>query len=126
MFDEIWEPHTHHYYSYFIYICLYLFGKELLDFCHNANLVITDVAHCDNASYTFFSTAHYTVSWLDHILGTYSAHNIVKNVSIDYSKVSSDHHPILFYINVNALTHVNESTDMITTRKKKSVKSCSL
>ena len=46
------------------------FGVELQDFCQNEDPFISDVLLCPVNSYTFYSDAHDSVSWLDHIVTT--------------------------------------------------------
>jgi hypothetical protein len=58
---------------------------------------------CDNSTFTFYSEAHQVVSWLDHIVCTATAHNLIDKVWVDYSKVCSDHHPLLASINLSDL-----------------------
>jgi exonuclease III len=87
------------------------FGIELKEFCLNEGLVLSDVLFCDDNSYTFYSEAHHSVSWLDHIVCSASAHNLIENVWVDYSKVSSDHHPLLASINLSDIVHNDELSD---------------
>ena len=50
------------------------FGKELMNCCHGEELILSDVKKCPNTTYTYVSEAHNTVSWLDHVMCTHSAH----------------------------------------------------
>ena len=42
------------------------FGKHLLDFCVEENILLADVK-LNKDSFTCISSAHNSVSWLDHI-----------------------------------------------------------
>ena len=78
------------------------FGQELSQFCTSQDLLLTDVMRYPRSTYTYYydSEAHCTVSWLDHIMCTQSAHDLVENVSVMYKTVSSDHDPISVFISL--------------------------
>jgi exonuclease III len=87
------------------------FGRELLNFCHSEGLVITDkTLSTSNDMYTFYSSAHGTVSWLDHIISTTSAHSLVSKVDVHHKFVSSDHFPVSASVSLNNvnLEHVHD------------------
>jgi len=71
------------------------FGRELKNFCQAEYLVLSDVMMCPRSTYTYLSEAHNSASWLDHIVCTQSAHNLVENVSVLYETITSDHHPLI-------------------------------
>ena len=71
-----------------------LFGNELLAFCKAEHFVIADTELCSNDSFTFFSEAHNSVSWLDHVIVSKSAYNIIKSIKICQDFITSDHVPI--------------------------------
>ena len=52
------------------------FGKELRDFCHNEGLILSDYVKLgnNNDTHTFISSAHSSVSWLDHCISTTNGH----------------------------------------------------
>ena len=53
-----------------------------------------------------------TCSWLDHVVSTCSAHNLIDNISVVYDTVTSDHHPILFHLNVSTVNvDIDNCTD---------------
>ena len=80
------------------------FGKELIKFCKDEGLVLSDqvLLKGDNI-YTFYSQAHHTVSWLDHIMSTVNAHSLVKDIEVRYEYVTSDHLPICMRIGVDEI-----------------------
>jgi exonuclease III len=90
----------------------HLFGQELVDFCQDANLIITDV-QCLKNSYTFYSCPHNTTSWLDHAVCTPSAGQLVQSCRIHFDKISSDHFPLSLSININCIQasfNINQSS----------------
>ena len=64
-------------------------------------IILSDVAFCSNDTYTYFSDSSESMSWIDHIVSTHSANNLIDDVWVDYSFISSDHHPLLCTINVD-------------------------
>ena len=61
----------------------------------NTNLGISGVAHnCDSNRFKFYSDAQGTFSWLDHIITTQSASNLISSVYVLYDYIGSDHFPI--------------------------------
>jgi exonuclease III len=71
------------------------FGRELVNFCKDANLVISDMLiNTDSDRFTYLSDAHNTTSWIDHIVSTTSAHGLVISVDVQYDFVTSDHLPL--------------------------------
>ena len=85
-------------------------------------MLISDTLLCKEDSYTFYSSAHESVSWLDHIVATHSAHNLLESIDVDYTKMSSDHHPLVACINVDILPVTNNDTNDNNTRSKTVVK----
>ena len=72
------------------------FGSELLDFCQDEGLILSDLVHVKDHTNNFtFVSNHGTKSWLDHVMATNSGHSIISNIYINYSIISSDHHPIV-------------------------------
>ena len=58
------------------------FGKHLLDFCVEENIALADVKSLSKDSFTFISSAHNSVSWLDHIITTGTGYDLISNVDI--------------------------------------------
>ena len=67
------------------------FGQELLCYCNNENLIISDSVLAPLDSFTFLSEAHGSVSRLDHIVSTNSLYTITDNIRIGYNYVSSNY-----------------------------------
>ena len=51
------------------------FGNELLRLCSNNSLCLSDTLFLSSNTYTFISSSHDTMSWLDHVLSTTSGPN---------------------------------------------------
>ena len=51
------------------------FGKLLNDFCCNNNFKLSDKLLLPSNSFTYYSEAHSTTSWLDHCLSSHSVHS---------------------------------------------------
>ena len=74
--------------------CKSLFGKELVQFCESENFVIADALKCDESAFTFFSDAHNSVSWLDHIVVSSNLLPSISNINVDHRFITSDHFPV--------------------------------
>ena len=72
------------------------FEVELLEMCRSLNLLISDynVYGRDSEQYTYLSDAHYTTSWLDHILCSHDMNVKLKSLGILDKLPSSDHLPM--------------------------------
>lgn len=81
------------------------FGKELLTFAAEHELIVTDVGILgDNSdTYTYLSEAHDTCSWLDHCLSSTSLHDCTGTVKVLYDVSISDHFPIYMELNLDNL-----------------------
>ena len=81
------------------------FGKELVKFCSDESFVLSDVILCNYGDiFTYFSESHNTVSWLNHAMSTFGAHDIIKQVSVCYNFVSSDHLPVCINLNLTKIS----------------------
>jgi hypothetical protein len=81
--------------------CKSLFGKELSKFCEHENFVIADRLLCVNNTFTFFSEAHNSVSWLDHVIVSNNLFDAVSNINVDNSFITSDHFPMSITFDVS-------------------------
>ena len=77
-----------------------LFGKPMIDFCNENNLIIIDKELCADDSYTYISEASGSQTWLDHIVCTVDLKNAISNVKIEYDVTDIDHIPIYVYMNI--------------------------
>ena len=71
----------------------HLFGSNLSTFCGENDLVISDTVYLQN-SFTFLSSAHQSMSWLDHIVCTRSGHSFLPHCQVLHDIISSDHFPL--------------------------------
>jgi hypothetical protein len=62
--------------------------------------------NADADRFTYMSEAHGTVSWIDHIVSTISAHEIIRNIEVLYNFVTSDHLPVCMEIALD-LVHLD-------------------
>lgn len=93
------------------------FGNHLLEFCNTAKLVISDHVIAPTSSFTFFSEAHGSVSWLDHIISTNNLHLIIDEVWIEYDYVTSDHLPLFVKLNLNQMNVLHNNVQSNTTKR---------
>ena len=70
------------------------FGRELQAFCHESELIIADTVLLDKGSVTHVNEGHGTESWLDHVVCSKSASELIDNVIISYHLAGSDHFPM--------------------------------
>ena len=85
------------------------FGKELVNFCKEENFIITDKVLAASDCFTFVSSAHETVSWIDHIVSTHSLHSLIDRVWVDYPYISSDHLPLFACMNIADILLIEDS-----------------
>lgn len=78
----------------------HVFGRKLEKFCDDNGLIISDTVLLKD-SFTFVSSAHQSMSWLDHIICTKSAHPFLTHCQVLYGLLASDHFPLSFKIFVN-------------------------
>ncbi len=86
------------------------FGKELKSFCETENLTISDHLLCHKDTFTFYSEAHDTVAWLDHVISTTSFHSSIDSIWVDNTFVTSDHFPLFITISIENIMH-DSATD---------------
>ena len=86
-----------------------LFGKELIEFCDINRLCFTDKNMLLPNTYTFFSQAHGSTSWLDHCITTASSQSIISNMYVNNDIVCSDHFPLCIDIDCDIPPIYNET-----------------
>ena len=74
------------------------FGTHMVNVCDDENMVIADSYILCNNYYTLVSSAHNTVSLLDHVVTTKSGCDLINNMCIKYDYVSSDHLPLMMQL----------------------------
>ena len=75
-----------------------LFGKCLLHFCNDNNIILSSKSLLPEKSFTYISEAWHTVSWLDHCICTADAHASLDNIDICYA--TTDYIPFVLTLNV--------------------------
>ena len=77
------------------------FGDELRRLCSDTLLCLSDTLLLPSDTFTFISSSHDTVSWLDHVLSTTSGHSLFTNISVKSDFITSDHLPLCFIISID-------------------------
>ncbi|XP_058650707.1 uncharacterized protein LOC131551670 [Onychostoma macrolepis] len=78
-----------------------LFSVHIVQFCQDNNLILSSEVCLSVDSYTYVSEAWNTTSWLDHCISTADAHASLRDMSILYDTVTTDHIPVSMVINVD-------------------------
>ena len=90
-----------------------LFGRLMVEFCNDNNLIISDTMLLPESSYTYISESSESTTWLDHIVSSIDIQNAISNISIAYDATDADHIPMTMRIKLE-LTPVlsNSSVDI--------------
>ena len=90
-----------------------LFGRLMVEFCNDNNLIISDTMLLPESSYTYISESSESTTWLDHIVSSIDIQNPISNISIAYDATDTDHIPMSMKIKLE-LTPVlsNSSVDI--------------
>ena len=75
------------------------FGKEIVNFCDENHLVLSDMLHLDPETFTHYSEAHHSVSWLDHCISTFNFHRLITDIKVIRDVICSDHLPVSVRLN---------------------------
>ena len=81
------------------------------------NLIISDRSINEEDIFTFYSEAHNTTAWLDHLISSANFNFLVECITVDHSYISSDHFPVYVTINLDKVNVSN--TDPKPEREKK-------
>lgn len=81
------------------------FFKVLAHFMEDNNLVMTDlsVLGATNAVFTYCSDSGSNTSWIDHVICSYTMNNNVREMSVLYDFICSDHRPLSLALNCSAI-----------------------
>ena len=71
-----------------------MFGNHVRLFCSENNLILSSETHLPGGTFTHYSEAWHTTSWLDHCISTSDGNEIINSISIDYSINNADHLPM--------------------------------
>ena len=86
-----------------------VFGEELVKFCNEYSLILSDVSKLGRSENIY---THYSVSWLDHCISTVNAHRLINYVHISDTVMVSDHLPLSVHLEceVNVINNDNHDT----------------
>ena len=79
------------------------FDDDLLQLFSDNSLCLADALFLPRNTFTFISSSHDTVSWLDHILTTTSGYSLFTDVCVKSDFITPDHLPLCFTISVDNL-----------------------
>ena len=72
-----------------------LLGPQLNQCCEDSGYKFTDKEFLPQDTFTYFSEAHGSTSWIDHCLTSESIHQAVESMQVLHDYVSSDHSPLV-------------------------------
>ena len=75
-----------------------MFGNHVRLFCTENNLILSSEHFPPDGTFTHYSEAWHTTSWLDHCISTSDANEIINTMSVDYSLNTADHLPLFMEI----------------------------
>ena len=78
-------------------------GHFFNNFCEEHGYIISDRSISSSNTFTYLSDSHQTISWLDHCISSSSVHKSIKNISVLYDYITSDHRPLSITFCVNLL-----------------------
>lgn len=87
-----------------------LFRNTLHRFCNEEKYIISDAAYCSSDTFTFYSEAHQTGSWIDHCVCNQNMSSTIQEISVLYDYVTSDHMPMLVSLDISKVT-IGEEND---------------
>ena len=98
-----------------------IFGRELLSFCDENILVLSDVEKLSESGdvFTHYSDAHDSVSWLDHCMTSTAADKLITDISVSDRFAVSDHLPLCITVNIGGI-HLSDD-DICPSIKKHTV-----
>ena len=93
---------------------------NLLIMCNTHQLVVSNYEAYgrDSGQFTYVSDAHFTTSWLDHVLCSQDIHSKLDSVKILDKLPSSDHLPIYITFNVHLQCFVSVPSAYSSSRDK--------
>ena len=75
-----------------------LFGPLLNQFSEDSGYKFTDKEFLPQDTFTYFSDAHGSTSWIDHCLTSESVHQAVESMQVLHDYISFDHSPLVVII----------------------------
>ena len=90
----------------------FLFGMQLLQFCQDNCYTQSDLVYMPDTSFTFHNDAHDTMSWLDHVVSSFSMHEPISEIDVLHNYLTSDNFPVPMCVRIGAKEkHQNGSVD---------------
>ena len=81
-------------------------------FCTEKNVILSIESFLPGGTFTQYSEAWHTTSWLDHCIFTSDAHAIINNMSVDYSPNTAEHLPVDMEIALQRVPEVEIMNDV--------------
>ena len=89
-----------------------IFCRQLMTFCADNNMILSSKSHLPIDTFTHYSEAWRTTSWLDHIISTCDADAIINNNTTDYNVSTADHLPVCIDIAFQRVPEVETVNDI--------------
>ena len=70
----------------------------LLESLRSHKIICADNSLLNSESFTYVSDYHNTTSWIDHVFTNASLYSIIRDMSVSYDVIESDHRPLSFCI----------------------------
>ena len=79
------------------------FGKHMTRFCEDNNLVLSSQLLLPADSFTYYSEAHHSTSFLDHVISSADAHASIRGMKILHDEATTDHIPLQMVLDTDIL-----------------------
>ena len=93
-----------------------LFGKHMLEFCADNNLIIADRELLPGESYTHVSESWGTCSWIDHVVCTADFKKAIASINIEYDVTEGDHIPLTTKLDIASIPSVTNEVNECSAR----------
>ena len=96
-----------------------IYYKQIILYLQEESYILSDVVFCDKDTYTFYSDAQLSTSWIDHYMTTRSFHTLIHSAKVHYEMISSDHFPLGMKLEVKVPHSVPKTCDNTKVRRVK-------
>ena len=93
-----------------------LFGKHMMEFCADNNLIIADRELLPGESYTHVSESWGTCSWIDHVVCTADFKKAIASINIEYDVTEGDHIPLTTKLDIASIPSVTNEVNECSAR----------
>ena len=83
-----------------------LFGNHVKSFCTENNLLLSSETYLPSDTFTHYSEAWHTTSWLDHCVSTRDTHDIITDITVWHSISTADHFPVCIDVSLQCIPEV--------------------